>query len=478
MRQPDARADARAVRVAAGRRRQHRVARAADARRESRLPDGVLREDGTLARYTAVGSPTIYRGDRLPAELYGNVFLAESAGNLVGRLIVSDDGTTLRARSAYERAEFLASTDERFRPVWLASAPDGTLYVVDMYRGVIQHRVFITEYLRDWIVERNLEQAIGYGRIYRVVHDDDAPRAASRRCRARRRAQLVDALSHPNGWWRDTAQQLLVQRGDTSAVPALRQLAARAPLTRTRLHALWTLDGMDAIDPAIVMRALERSDRATCAPSALRLSERWLGSRRPVQAAVLKRSTIPTGTCAASSPPRSARCRQASREPPIAPLLERHGDDPVDGRRRAQRRCAAARAAVLDIAAAGDARADAAAARRSRCSRRRSSAAARRPRCRTCSMSHAERRGRSGSARRSCAAPRSPCSGAAAGHPARGRGAAAADAPCQTCPGGRGGPGGGGASAFPAVRTLCSRDRQLPRGDIPFRRRVRRQAHA
>ena len=104
-------------------------------------------------RFTAVCAPLVYRGDRLPAELYGNVFVAEPAANLVSRIILEDDGTTLRARKAYERGEFLASTDERFRPVYLSNAPDGTLYIVDMYRGVIQQRADITEYLRDHIVK-------------------------------------------------------------------------------------------------------------------------------------------------------------------------------------------------------------------------------------------------------------------------------------------------------------------------------------
>ena len=89
---------------------------------------------------------------------------------------MTDDGTTLRGKKAYERGEFIASTDERFRPVYLSSAPDGTLYVVDMYRGIIQHKGYITEYLRDQILSRKLEQPQGHGRIYRVVHDDDEAR--------------------------------------------------------------------------------------------------------------------------------------------------------------------------------------------------------------------------------------------------------------------------------------------------------------
>ena len=288
---------------------------------------GILRADGTLRQYTAVGSPTIYRGDRLPAELYGNAFLAESAGNLVGRLIVSDDGTTLRARRAYDRAEFLASTDERFRPVWLANAPDGTLYVVDMYRGVIQHKDFITEYLRDWIVKNNLQKGVGFGRIYRVVHQ--TTRRDSRPALARATvAQLVAALSHPNGWRRDMAQQLLVQRADMSAVPALKQLAERGS-SRAKLHALWTLDGIDAIDQATVVGALDDASRDV-RTSALRLAERWLSNPdSPVVAAVLKRLDDADWNVRRQLAATLGELRQADRHAAIATLLERHGDDPV-----------------------------------------------------------------------------------------------------------------------------------------------------
>ena len=132
---------------------------------------GIDRPDGSLAKFTAVCAPLVYRGDRLPPDLYGNVFVAEPAANLVSRLVLDDSGPTLRARKAYPDGEFLASTDERFRPVYLSNAPDGTLYVVDMYRGIIEHRISLTVYLRDQILERGLQGPTGLGRIYRVVHE-------------------------------------------------------------------------------------------------------------------------------------------------------------------------------------------------------------------------------------------------------------------------------------------------------------------
>jgi mono/diheme cytochrome c family protein/glucose/arabinose dehydrogenase len=289
---------------------------------------GIDREDGTLAKFTAVCAPVVYRGDRLPAELAGNVFVAEPAANLVSRLVVEDDGTTLRARKAYERGEFLASTDERFRPVYLTNAPDGTLYITDMYRGVIQQRADITEYLRDYIVEHKLEKPIGLGRIYRVVHETTRRDAAPVPTRLSS-AQLVERLSHPNGWWRDTAQRLLVERGDKSMAPALTALAQRAGDWRPRLHALWTLDGLDALDQAAVLRGLQDESRDVRA-SAVRLAERWLGDAPgPLHAAVAARlddkDWAVRHQLAASLGAMAAPARDAA----MVALIDRHGDDPI-----------------------------------------------------------------------------------------------------------------------------------------------------
>src|SRR5262249_9846472 len=156
----------------------------------------------------------------------------------------------------------------------------------DMYRGIIEHRISITEYLRDQIVGRKLEKPTGYGRIYRVMHETTT-RDTTRPFASASPEQLVDALSHPNGWRRDTGQRLLVERGEKTAVPALRALASNAADWRPRLHALWTLDGIDAIQPATVISALEDPSRDVRL-SAIRVAERWLGeASHPIQAAVM-----------------------------------------------------------------------------------------------------------------------------------------------------------------------------------------------
>ena len=252
---------------------------------------GVTRpSDGTIVQVTAACTPTVFRGDRLPPELYGNVFVAEPAGNFVRRIVLDDDGTTLRARNAYDKAEFFGSTDERFRPVFISNAPDGTLMVVDFYRGVIQDRASTTLYLRDYIQKRKLDAptGVGRGRVFRIVHEsvqrDTTPPQLSRATPA----QLVEALSHPNGWWRDTAQRLLVERSGVKAVPELKALATGTAPPRTRVKALWVLDGIDNIDVGTVAKALTDPSRDV-RTSAVRIAERWMGeTNSPVQAAVLK----------------------------------------------------------------------------------------------------------------------------------------------------------------------------------------------
>ncbi len=308
---------------------------------------GIDRPDGTLAKFTSVCAPMVYRGDRLPSELYGNVFVVEPAANLVSRIVIDDTGGTVHARKGYERGEFLASTDERFRPVYVSNAPDGLLYIADLYHGIIEHRISITEYLRDQILSRHLQKPTGLGRIFRVVHDpvppsgseppqlvaQNSPQPSAGSDPAQgvvggTGAQLVALLTHPNGWWRDTAQRLLIERHDVSAVPALTKLAASDDW-KARLRALWTLDGLDAIEPALVTRALEDASPDVRA-AAIRISERWLanGDEAFVSAAA-KHIDDPDPRVRRQLAASLGVLPEDARQRAIVPLLERHADDPV-----------------------------------------------------------------------------------------------------------------------------------------------------
>lgn len=205
---------------------------------------GMLR-DGKLTSFTAACGPVIYRGDNFPPEFHGNAFVAEPSANLVHRNILLEQDGIVTATNVYESAaktEFLTSTDERFRPVNLYNGPDGTLYLVDIRRGIIQHRIYMTSFLRQQVENRGLDRPVDQGRIYRVVHEGKRPGRTPRLAQANR-AQLIAALSHPNGWWRDTAQRLLVERKNPASTVPLRRLAVKSPDPLARLHSLWTLEG-------------------------------------------------------------------------------------------------------------------------------------------------------------------------------------------------------------------------------------------
>ena len=216
---------------------------------------GILRPDGTLEKFTAACSPLIYRGDNFPAEYNGNAFVCEPAANLVKRNILTETNGVMTGRQAYAKAEFLASMDERFRPVNLKNGPDGALYVIDMYRGNIEHKIFVTTYLRRQIKARNLESPLHCGRIYRVVYGDGKP--ANELLTGLGSAQLVPKLASPKGWVRDTAQQLLVENDNEAVIPALREQALQSTNPLAQIHSLWTLDGMQQTDKATLLTALD-----------------------------------------------------------------------------------------------------------------------------------------------------------------------------------------------------------------------------
>lgn len=227
-----------------------------------------------LKEFTAACAPWIYRGDLFPKEFYGNAFVCDPAGNLIKRNIVGSAQGSLSAREAYDHSEFLASTDERFRPVNLTTGPDGALYIVDLYRGVIQHRISLTTYLRNQIEARGLDKPIGLGRIWRVMPDDSGLKTTTPEPATA--AGWAALLSHPNGWWRETAQRLLVEKG--GSVVAIEEVAIHGKQPLGRMHALWTLDGMRALRWPVVANSLDDPDPRVRV-AALRTGEIFLGSQ-------------------------------------------------------------------------------------------------------------------------------------------------------------------------------------------------------
>lgn len=220
--------------------------------------DGTLDENGYLRKPTAASGMAVYRGDQFPAEYYGNLFITEPAGNLVKRALMTEGEKGMRlVKSALTGSEFLTSTDERSRMVNAHTAPDGSLYLVDFYRGILQHKEYMTSYLRAQVVDRGLDTPIGLGRIWRVRHTEGKPLAPAPNMEKESSLDLVAHLSHPNGWWRDTAQRLIVERGgDAETIEALRALAADGANEVAAVHAIWTLEGLGKLDAAAVQSAL------------------------------------------------------------------------------------------------------------------------------------------------------------------------------------------------------------------------------
>ena len=228
----------------------------------------MLRDDFTLANTTAACSPVIYRASLLGPGFYGNAFTCEPAGNCLMRTILDESDGVPKGRRAYEGTEFLTSTDERFRPVATAVAPDGSLYVIDMYRGVIQHATYVTSFLRKQVEERGLEMPIEMGRIWRV-RPAAAPEKDPPRLSHADDARLVSLLGSRSGFLADHAQRLLVERRTPSTAPALREvLAAPRSGVAERVRALWTLEGMGLLTPDDALAATFRWEpqiRATAA---------------------------------------------------------------------------------------------------------------------------------------------------------------------------------------------------------------------
>ena len=217
----------------------------------------VFDEQGRLREFTSACSPFVYRGHYLGSDFAGNAFVCAPSANLVKRNLVLENGLYLEARHAYVDREFLASTDERFRPVFLNTGPDGALYIADMYRGVVQDNIYITPYLRKQVLERKLELPIHLGRIWRVASKVN-PSGQKTDLSRSSNEELIELLANANGWYRDIAQRLLVERQDTNAIRPLKRFSASTdtPLLG-RIHALWTLEGLGNRNPDTYFPFLE-----------------------------------------------------------------------------------------------------------------------------------------------------------------------------------------------------------------------------
>ena len=231
-----------------------------------------------LTNFSATCGQTVVRSAAL-AQWHGNAVTCEPVGRFIRMSRFEwKDGAGV-AFNAFPESEFIRGTDAYFRPVWTENGPDGGIYIADLYRGIIQEKEWfpteVTPELRAHFVEdyrkNKLEQWVEryqrvkkwgmlkvfrHGRIHRLLPDGAKPAAAPKML-DETPEQLVAHLAGASGWWRDTAQALIVSRGDKSAVPALAKMAASHESPDARIHALWCLEGLGALEKEAVLAALK-----------------------------------------------------------------------------------------------------------------------------------------------------------------------------------------------------------------------------
>jgi putative membrane-bound dehydrogenase-like protein len=208
-------------------------------------------DEWAFNRFTsACGICTYHDTAFAPAEAE-SLYICEPVHNLVSRqrLTAGDFTFTARRVDDEQRAEFLASADNWFRPVQAKTGPDGALWVADMYRHVIEHPEWIP---RDWQKKLDLRAGHELGRIYRILRVGGKHQPIPRLDQLDT-AGLVAALDSPNGWQRDMAHMMLVWRNDTAAVPLLEKLAREAANPLARLQAYCVLDGLNALTAAMIL---------------------------------------------------------------------------------------------------------------------------------------------------------------------------------------------------------------------------------
>ena len=243
---------------------------------------GSLRSDGRQRAPTGVSGLALQRGDQYGEGYAGDVFVPEVAGGAVAHFAVRREGIALVAEHRtvpdpeWGQREFLASTDERFRPVDARVGPDGCIWVIDMYRGLVQHANYVSPHLRDYVTRNDLARPGETGRLWRIVREDRE--VVYRPPPLGETPALLAALDHPNGWVRDRAQRRLVFQGRPDARAALRDLGRFGALGR--VHALWTLAAMDSLDAETWRSGLRDAD-ARVRRAALRAGEARLRDGDP-----------------------------------------------------------------------------------------------------------------------------------------------------------------------------------------------------
>ena len=235
---------------------------------------GVLDEKGYSTSVTAACGPLIYRGGAFPESYHQNAFVCVPEANLIKRNILTFKNIQTTATQAIEKKEFIASTDEGFRPVNLFNGPDGAMYIVDMHRGIIQHKAYISQYLTEQLSLKKLDTLQNAGRILKVTNKASKLNPVPDLSKASIK-ELVALLSHPNGWLRDRSQQLLIQKKDLSMVKELINLIKNNQKYSTAIHALYVLEGLNVLNFSTLSDVVKQSKQPETIAHALGILEHF-----------------------------------------------------------------------------------------------------------------------------------------------------------------------------------------------------------
>jgi putative membrane-bound dehydrogenase-like protein len=280
---------------------------------------------GPPNRTTSACGLGIYRDDLLGGEYTGDTFTCEPVNLLVHRLKLAAQDSTFAGRRPDDEmtSEFLASTDNWFRPVQVRTGPDGCLWVVDMYRFVIEHPRWIPP---EDLAKLDVRAGHNMGRLYRVRPADRALRPVPRLDKLDT-GGLVAALDSPNGWQRDMAGQMMLWRADPAAVPPLEEMARQSMRPVARLEALCVLGRLGRLQPAVVRRALE-DPHPGVRRHAVRMAEPFLSANADLGPALVRLVDDPDAQVRLQLAFSLGEWRDARGGRALAALALRHVDDP------------------------------------------------------------------------------------------------------------------------------------------------------
>lgn len=279
----------------------------------------------TNSNYFSGGCSNMFYGDHLlPGQYRGNIFYCEPSLNMVHRCVVSrkDAGYQGERAPSEQESEFLASTDQWFRPMNLRVGPEGAIYIVDMYREIIEDYSAIPRFLQQ---QYGLDKGRRHGRLWRLL-PTVAQRATDWNMASMTSDELVEAVGSSNAWRRMTAHRLLLKMGDAAKTDGLATMLQKHAAAPSCIQALHILETMQRLKPADVLVSLRHPDYAVRV-HALRMAEQWIDSSKPIRAAVL---------AAADDADPSVRIQVAmtlgeSSSPEVVPVLadlaRRHGTD-------------------------------------------------------------------------------------------------------------------------------------------------------